>query len=113
MFAWLKRLLAQNKPSAPSRTGNKPIDWTRVDTQIEDAFDSINAQNINYRVQHASSEIITQIVGELGSNISHNAHEALSRIGAPAVPSIILVIRSTSCDSEPSGEEGANAIITL
>ncbi|MEW6585905.1 MAG: hypothetical protein AB1442_09890 [Nitrospirota bacterium] len=113
MFAWLKRLFAQSETSASSRTGKKSIAWKKVDAQIEDAFDSITAQNVNYRIQHASNEMISQTVGELGSNISQGAHEALVRIGAPAVPSLVKVIRSTAQGSGPAGEMGANAIMTL
>jgi len=113
MFTWLKRLVSGSQSSAPSARTNKLMDFNAVERQIDDAFESITEQNVSYRVEHASEDMIARCVDELGSNVSEDAHEALVRIGSPAVPALMAIIRSTAHGSGPVYEEGGNAIVTL
>ncbi|MFH0801148.1 MAG: hypothetical protein V2A78_01990 [bacterium] len=113
IFSWLKRLVSCSSSSTREARTSCATDFGAVDRALENAFDSITEDNVSYRVEHASEEMIVRYVQELGSNISQEAHEVLVRIGAPAVPYLIPAIRSTEHGSGPVQEEGSNAIVTL
>lgn len=101
---------------AKSVSGRKKLDGSScigLDSAIDGWFDSARQANVDYYVAHSSPEVIAELVSQLASNISYQAHEALVRIGLPAVEQVVSVIDSCKHGSEPACEQGANAIVTL